>query len=824
MPILAMSAGTVTAIWGNAFIRQADGSLKPVKVGDKVAGGEHLITDADGLVQISPAKGHPVLLKAQTDAPAVDKAIAAADAQDPQEAPAAGLTGGADGGMQPGLRVERVSETVSSSLPTANDAATGAQTGAVQTGSSADQRALPSTTSLPQASIDDISVNEGSRTATFTVTLDKASTGTVTIPFSTQGDTASSGDFTPIASGTLTFQPGETSKTITVAITNDGIYEGVERFTVQLGAPVNATLGKGEGVAQIHDDGTGTVAAGGTVDDDRPHVASVSGAQATEGGTLAFHVKLSNDSTTDTPLVFKLIGQGGLVPAEDLGDVRIYQGPNTDGPPLHYEVASDGSLLLTVPKLTPANTEFIVQVDTKADSLVEGTETVQLAVSTPHDANPVLASGTIADATVIVAPEPTHVLSVSDAQAAEGGALDFHITLSHETTTATPLVLTLTGAGDHPVTLGEDTDPTVIVQQAVPRSDGTGFDYLDLAYNTDDQGNLRLDVPPSVAGADIIVRVITRTDTLLEGPETLQLAASTADDTISVVATGLIDDNLPYTITGEPNTEGGHIGFNVTMTQASTVPVTVHLALASGVDDPYTLENEAAKLGEDTGTTLEWESAPGVWQAVTGPLSFQPGDTLIHVRLATVDDQAPEVTEFIKLLATFDDPRFDQPVTVINQTAIDDNDPWLDPVSHVISPPDASPLTSKVVTGVLDHSDTFAWHLSDHGVDTLGGFDTRAASVGGDVLDLRDVLHGEEKVGADLTHFLHFDTSGADTVIKIAAEGDMVDGHSAFNVDTQHIVLEGVNLPMSLDLGAGASDAQIIAKLMTQGNLLVDHA
>ena len=36
MPILAMSSGTVTAIWGAAFLRLPNGQLKPLKVGDKV--------------------------------------------------------------------------------------------------------------------------------------------------------------------------------------------------------------------------------------------------------------------------------------------------------------------------------------------------------------------------------------------------------------------------------------------------------------------------------------------------------------------------------------------------------------------------------------------------------------------------------------------------------------------------------------------------------------------------------------------------------------------------------------------------------------------
>jgi hypothetical protein len=125
-------------------------------------------------------------------------------------------------------------------------------------------------------------------------------------------------------------------------------------------------------------------------------------------------------------------------------------------------------------------------------------------------------------------------------------------------------------------------------------------------------------------------------------------------------------------------------------------------------------------------------------------------------------------------------------------------------------------------------SEVFAWHLGDHRVDTIEGFDARAANTnggeGGDVLDLRDILQGEEAAGVSLDQFLHFDSTTASTVIKIAAHGDMLDGHSASNVDSLHIVLDNVDLPSALGLAANASDAQIIAKLMQQGNMLVDHA
>jgi hypothetical protein len=55
-------------------------------------------------------------------------------------------------------------------------------------------------------------------------------------------------------SGTLTFTPGQTTKTVTVPIVGDTLDEADETFTLALTSPTNATIADGVGLGTITDD------------------------------------------------------------------------------------------------------------------------------------------------------------------------------------------------------------------------------------------------------------------------------------------------------------------------------------------------------------------------------------------------------------------------------------------------------------------------------------------------------------------------------------------------------------------------------------------
>src|SRR6516162_8800358 len=102
----------------------------------------------------------------------------------------------------------------------------------------------------PVMAIGDRMVDESAGEVTFAVTLDRPSSGTVTVNYATAAGTAGTADYTPV-SGTLAFAPGETVKTVSVPIANDTLAEGDERFDLVLSSPVGATLPDPRGTATI---------------------------------------------------------------------------------------------------------------------------------------------------------------------------------------------------------------------------------------------------------------------------------------------------------------------------------------------------------------------------------------------------------------------------------------------------------------------------------------------------------------------------------------------------------------------------------------------
>ncbi|MET0209217.1 MAG: retention module-containing protein, partial [Burkholderiaceae bacterium] len=136
MPTIVQTfQGRVTGLWGTATIRDTDGKMRALKVGDLVHKGDVILTSQDGIVQLSPddtataaaaaarAESEPATAAnaPTTASPDIDRVISGLNDPDSAEATAAGVTGGDGAGdLSPGLRVDRIAESTTAaslSLP-----------------------------------------------------------------------------------------------------------------------------------------------------------------------------------------------------------------------------------------------------------------------------------------------------------------------------------------------------------------------------------------------------------------------------------------------------------------------------------------------------------------------------------------------------------------------------------------------------------------------------------------------------------------------------------------------------------------------------------
>ncbi|MDE0357253.1 MAG: cadherin-like beta sandwich domain-containing protein [Gammaproteobacteria bacterium] len=100
----------------------------------------------------------------------------------------------------------------------------------------------------------------------FAVTLNRASSGTVTVDYATEDETATAGSDYVAASGTLAFVPGETEKVVRVETLADTVSEGKEVFRLRLSnASSGARIEDGKAAGWINN-----VAAGQTAGDRAP--------------------------------------------------------------------------------------------------------------------------------------------------------------------------------------------------------------------------------------------------------------------------------------------------------------------------------------------------------------------------------------------------------------------------------------------------------------------------------------------------------------------------------------------------------------------------
>ena len=250
---------------------------------------------------------------------------------------------------------------------------------------------------MPPLSIADADpVTEGG-SAQFEVTLSAESQQVVTVSYATADGTAvADSDFAAVT-GTLSFQPGDRTQTISVATLDDNDQESQEQFTVTLSGPGGATPSRDTGTGTIDDnDAPGTL----------PQL-SIADASAEEGDTVRFTVTLTGNSDQDVTVDFQT------------GDVTARAGSDYN--------QNAGTLTFT-----PSDTTRTISVVTIEDGIREEDETFSVTLTNPAGATLTddTATGTIEDDDDDTA---LPALSIADADpVTEGATAQFEVTLSAE--------------------------------------------------------------------------------------------------------------------------------------------------------------------------------------------------------------------------------------------------------------------------------------------------------------------------------------------------------------------------------------------------------
>ncbi|HAD58416.1 MAG TPA: hypothetical protein DCG12_04165, partial [Planctomycetaceae bacterium] len=284
------------------------------------------------------------------------------------------------------------------------------------------QLTLPATP--PAISVSDASAVTEGQQAAFTVSLDKASTDTVTVQVSTANDTAVSGSDYDALTDTLTFLPGEIQKVVNVFTRQESDLEDTETFFLNASSPANATIDDAQGIGTINDDDTVT-----------PDLTINNPAAVVEGSTIEFTVSLA-EAATQTVTVDYATAQDGSPNAATSG---------IDGD----FTATGGTLTFNV-----GQTSQTISVQTVDDPNQENAETFAVELSNISGAVLADASGT---GTINDNDSVTPGLSIDDVTAVEGTTFVFTVTLSPASNSeVTVNYATETDNGPNGATVGDD--------------------------------------------------------------------------------------------------------------------------------------------------------------------------------------------------------------------------------------------------------------------------------------------------------------------------------------------------------------------------------
>lgn len=419
---------------------------------------------------------------------------------------------------------------------------------------------------------DTLSVDEDAGVASLTVTRTDGSVGAVSVNYSTIAGTADAGVDFNIASGTLSFADGETSKTLNIPIVNDTAIEANETFSVILSNPSGgATLG------------TASSATVTIIDDE----VAVPGELSLNVSTIS----VDEDAGTLTLTVDRVGGSDGLV------SVTYTTANGTASSGSDYTEES-GSLIYQ-----EGETAKSIVIPILDDSDFEGDETFTVTLSNPTG-GATIGTGqttvTIVDNDVLlpgVIALSTASLSVNE----EAGSV--------------ALTVQRTGGSDGEVTVDYTTVPGTAI---------AGTDYTTTA------GTLTF----ADGETSKTVNVTILNDTEIDPGESFTFVISNAQGgatlgTTTSTTVNIVDDEQPGTLafsqaTASVNEDDGTLTITVVRTGGSDGTVTVNYATSNGsatAGDDYTANS-------GTLTFADGETSKDIELQIIDDISIESNETL----------------------------------------------------------------------------------------------------------------------------------------------------------------------------------------------------
>lgn len=239
-------------------------------------------------------------------------------------------------------------------------------------------------------SAQDVVVGEGDGQAVFTLLLSRPSAATASLRVSTVAEGANNfSDFTPLSNGVVTFAPGETERTVSVAVVNDRVAEGPENVRLVFSDPVGLLLSLPYATGTILDND----------DLDRPPLASVGDVWVDErAGAARFVITLDRATTEPLTVAYRTLDGTAAAGAD-------------------YEARS-GAVVFQ-----PGEVAKTVEVRVLDDALAEGPETLRLEIVGVSGVAGAGAAETVGTATIGRSDGPTvrsPMLYVDDVAIGEG--------------------------------------------------------------------------------------------------------------------------------------------------------------------------------------------------------------------------------------------------------------------------------------------------------------------------------------------------------------------------------------------------------------------